>query len=100
MSEHFPPTGDPSELNALAALIESASRDGFMPFTERYGAASAVLNSDWLRRKLEAVWDAGYVTGDPHQRRGDPALAPNPYRDETDPIERLREHFAKGVDHD
>lgn len=36
--------------------------------------------ADRERQIKEQAWDEGYLAGDPHHRRGDPAAAPNPYR--------------------
>jgi len=83
-SAHFPPRGNPSDLNELATLAESADPSGFMVLDVRYGVASAVLNSEWLaerERQIRAdAWDEGRISGDPYQRRGNPDEAQNPYR--------------------
>ena len=101
-SEHFPPKGDPSDLNELAALAESADPSGFMVLDVRFGVASAVLNSEWLaerERRIRAdAWDEGRKAGDPYQRRGNPDEAQNPYRTREEESNRglrvLREIFS------
>lgn len=89
----------------VACVDSDGNRDGFYEFFTLRGAERWVSTTQWadipwtprdyetafgattLRNTMAKAWAEGYLAGDPHQRRGDPAKALNPYRDEA-PTER------------